>query len=106
MGAIVFKFTGDKIFNKLDKVDVILVKFLFAKLVEEKTVSIINPSLLLKIIVQNTWTLQLNNIDQIKSKWNYLQKIIVCNLIKIFNWIADLDKLDHLSLGWSQRPIL
>jgi len=54
VGAIVFKFTGDKIFNKLDKVDVILVKFLFAKLVEEKTVSIINPSLLLKIIVQNT----------------------------------------------------
>ena len=44
--------------------------------VKEKTVSRINASLLLKINLQNMWTLQLNNIDQIKSKWNYLQKII------------------------------
>ncbi len=39
-------------------------------------VSRINPSLLPKINLQNTWTLQLNNINQMKSKWNYLQKII------------------------------
>ena len=35
-----------------------------------------NPSLLLKINSQNTQTLQLNNINQIKSKLNYSQKII------------------------------
>jgi hypothetical protein len=33
-------------------------------------------SLLLKIYFQNTLSLQLNNINQIKSKWNYSQKII------------------------------
>ena len=43
---------------------------------EKRLVSRINPSLLLKINLQNTWTLQLNSINQIKSKWNYLQKII------------------------------
>ena len=42
----------------------------------ERLVSRINSSLLLKINLQNTWALQLNNIDQIESKWNYLRKII------------------------------
>ncbi len=29
-----------------------------------------------KYKIQNIWTLQLNNINQMKSNWNYLQKII------------------------------
>jgi hypothetical protein len=45
-------------------------------LYKKRLVSRINPSLLLKINLQNTWILQLNNIYQVKSKWNYLQKII------------------------------
>jgi hypothetical protein len=43
---------------------------------KKRLVSRINLSLLLKINLQNTWTLQLNNINQIKSKGCYLQKII------------------------------
>ncbi len=43
---------------------------------KKRLVSRISPSLILKIILQNIWTLQQNNFDQIKSKWNYLQKII------------------------------
>ncbi len=42
---------------------------------KKRFVSRINPSLLPKINLQNTRTLQLNNINQIKSKWNCLQKI-------------------------------
>ncbi len=42
---------------------------------KKRLVSRINPSLLQKINLQNTWTSQLNNINQIKSKWNYLQKV-------------------------------
>jgi hypothetical protein len=45
-------------------------------LYKKRLASRINPSLLLWINLQNTWTLKLNNINQIKSKWNYLQKII------------------------------
>ncbi len=43
---------------------------------KKRLVSRINPSLLLKINLQKAWTLQLNNINQIKNKWNYFQKII------------------------------
>ncbi len=43
---------------------------------EKRLLSRINPSLLLKINLENTWTLQLNGLNQIKSKRNYLQKII------------------------------
>ncbi len=49
---------------------------LYSVTYKKRLVSRINPRLLLKINLQNTWTLQLNNIDQIKSKLNYLQKII------------------------------
>ncbi len=36
----------------------------------------INRNLLLNTNLKSTWTLQLNKINQIKSKWNYLQKIV------------------------------
>ncbi len=39
-----------------------------SSLYKKRLVSRINPNLLLKINLQNTWTLQLNNINQIKSK--------------------------------------
>ncbi len=43
---------------------------------KKRLVSRINPNSLPKINLQNTWTLQLNDMNQIKSKWNYLQKLI------------------------------
>jgi len=40
----------------------------------KRLVSRINPSLLPKINLQNTGTLQLNNINRIISKWNYSKR--------------------------------
>jgi hypothetical protein len=55
-------------FQYLNKNTLVLVVNLdlFLTQYKKRLVSRINPSLLLKINLRNTWTLQLNNINQMK----------------------------------------